>query len=94
MLVQRQDKCSKKYLVGAVQQVNAALSDILADCLVAKAAQDVPERGPASWQAARGCWLPKLQIKDHYLHHCCHMVTASMHHDAICTNPRSVSMDT
>jgi len=44
---------------------------------VAKAAQDIPERGPAGWQAARGCWLPKLQIKHHNLHDCCHMVNAS-----------------
>ena len=54
----------------AVQQVNAALSDSPAYGLVGKAAQYVPEGGPAGGQAAGRGWLPKLQIKDYHLHTC------------------------
>ena len=46
--------------MGAVQQVNAALSDSPAYGLVGKAAQYVPEGGAARGQAAGRSWLPKL----------------------------------
>ena len=38
--------------MGAAEQVNAAFSDVLSNGLVAKAAEDVSERGPACRQAA------------------------------------------
>ena len=72
-------------LVRTVQQVNAALGDIFANSLVAKTAQDVPEGGPARWQAAGRCRLPKLQVKHHHLHHNAWLgkMTAAFH--ALCT---------
>ena len=60
---------AEAHLVGAVQKVNAALRDIFPDSLVAEATQNVPEGGPAGGQAARCCWLSKLQVKHHHLHH-------------------------
>lgn len=58
-------------LVRAVEQVDATLGHTLANGLMAKAAQDVSERGSIAVQAAACSWLPKLQIKHHYLSHTC-----------------------
>ena len=56
------------HLMRATEQVDAAFCHALANCLVAKAAQNVSEGRATGRQATGGCWLPKLQIKHHNLH--------------------------